>query len=388
MEQPKKKKRVELTVSDTMALDAIAFVAHPAIEENFLAFSQSNIVYVKFDADRQIVTGPALIPNLDIDRVDPNTGEQYQVFFSEETVAKVALQYLRAHKQDQVNLEHALPASGITLFESWLIVDPKNDKAAALGYDLPKGTWMCSFKVTDPQFWQDQIKTGKVKGFSIEGSFVETATKLTFKKGMKRKLSIYKKIKEAIFGSENFGEETLADGTMIMTPDGDFVVGAVVNVVQPDGSEMPLPDGTYGPLSDGTIITVAAGSVTEVVPAAAPEGDTDAMAEATPAEDAPAAEDAAPDESKDLQKQIDALMEEIDAMKKAMNMSAEELNAAKEQVTALTAEKTVLETKVTELSEQPATTTVKKTAMAKAIENERNTYDSRLESLRKLRAQK
>jgi hypothetical protein len=396
MEQPKKKRRVELTVADNMPIEAIALVAHPAIGENFLTFSNHKKVYAKLSAvgDKVTIVGPILIPNLDINRIDPNTGEQYTVFFSEETVEKIARNYLKAHRQDAVNVEHTLNMeSNICLSETWTVFDPTNDKASALGYDMPKSTWLGLMESTNPQL-ADDVRSGKVKGFSIQGSFIEktvelseeTTTKQNMKRTMKRKLSMYKKIKEAL-GLEKFADDTLADGTMITSPDGDFVVGSIVNVVQADGTEMPLPDGTYT-LSDGTMITVAAGSITEVAEGAPVEGETGEMAEAAPAEDAPAAEDAAPGESKDLQEQIDALVKEIEAMKKAMNMKEAELSTATDQITSLSKEKTELEAKVVELSALPGTSTVKKTAMAQAIANEKNSHDSRLDALRKLRAQK
>ena len=39
--------------------------------------------------------------------------------------------------------------------------------------DLPVGTWMVSMKVNNEEVWNDYVKTGKVKGFSIEGYFTD-----------------------------------------------------------------------------------------------------------------------------------------------------------------------------------------------------------------------
>ena len=36
--------------------------------------------------------------------------------------------------------------------------------------DVPLGTWMGSVKVDNDEIWNDYVKTGKVKGFSIEGA--------------------------------------------------------------------------------------------------------------------------------------------------------------------------------------------------------------------------
>jgi DNA-binding transcriptional regulator YhcF (GntR family) len=39
--------------------------------------------------------------------------------------------------------------------------------------ELPEGTWMVSMKVNNEDVWENYVKTGRVKGFSIEGYFVD-----------------------------------------------------------------------------------------------------------------------------------------------------------------------------------------------------------------------
>jgi hypothetical protein len=39
--------------------------------------------------------------------------------------------------------------------------------------DLPSGTWVGSVKVNNDKIWNEFVKTGKVKGFSIEGYFAD-----------------------------------------------------------------------------------------------------------------------------------------------------------------------------------------------------------------------
>jgi len=39
--------------------------------------------------------------------------------------------------------------------------------------NLPEGTWMISMKVNNDEVWNDYVKTGRVKGFSIEGYFAD-----------------------------------------------------------------------------------------------------------------------------------------------------------------------------------------------------------------------
>jgi hypothetical protein len=72
-------------------------------------------------------------------------------------------------------LEHDKPLEGLVAVESWLVEDPKKDKSAAYGMEMPKGTWMLSMKVLNDEVWNSFVKTGKVKGFSIEGYFADKA---------------------------------------------------------------------------------------------------------------------------------------------------------------------------------------------------------------------
>ena len=65
---------------------------------------------------------------------------------------------------------------------------------------MPVGTWMASVKVEDEGIWNDYVKTGKVKGFSLEGYF---ADKLEEKKQLSKKESIVEQIKSLINEYEN-----------------------------------------------------------------------------------------------------------------------------------------------------------------------------------------
>ena len=79
----------------------------------------------------------------------------------------------------------------MTVVESWLIEDKVHDKSVKYGFSLPKGTWMISMKVDNDQVWND-VKEGKVKGFSIEGFF---ADKLEMSMEQKEKIEIIEQLK-------------------------------------------------------------------------------------------------------------------------------------------------------------------------------------------------
>ena len=122
--------------------------------------------------DQQIVVGPLMVPDKLILRVDEE-GNPYHVFFSRETIKQIAYKMMREKLLDRMNLEHnaANTVNGY-LLETWLIEDPEHDKSTNYGFKLPKGTWMGMYKVLDPEVWK-MVKEGIVKGFSIEGYFID-----------------------------------------------------------------------------------------------------------------------------------------------------------------------------------------------------------------------
>jgi hypothetical protein len=76
-------------------------------------------------------------------------------------------------KQNNSTLEHQYQINGLSLVESWIVEDKVHDKSVKYGMDLPLGTWVGAVKVNNDEIWNEFVKTGKVKGFSIEGYFAD-----------------------------------------------------------------------------------------------------------------------------------------------------------------------------------------------------------------------
>jgi hypothetical protein len=132
--------------------------------------------------DQRIVVGPAMIPDMVIPRVDEKTKERYAVKFSASTIAKIAEKFMRELRNGQTNVEHdGANEANSYVKETW-IVETEDDKAnTKYGLDVPIGTWMVAMRVQDKAVW-DQIKTGKLNGFSIEGNFMEKEDYEQYKK--------------------------------------------------------------------------------------------------------------------------------------------------------------------------------------------------------------
>ena len=168
---------IELIIDEEQmfsGIEAISIVDKPAIQENFIALSkQDKVQLADVDTDKRILMGAALIPNKNIYRQDSEEEEGYYIYFSEETVKKASELFLIEGNQNKSTLEHQAELSGLSVVESWIVEDEVHDKSRKYGLEMPVGTWMVSMKVNNEDVWKDYVKTGAVKGFSIEGYFSE-----------------------------------------------------------------------------------------------------------------------------------------------------------------------------------------------------------------------
>ena len=164
---------VELILGDDelTGIEAISVVENPAIEEDFIALKNQEIKLAEVDKEKRILMGALLVPNKPIYRKKGD--EEYYIYFSRDTVAKASQLYLMNGNQSKATLEHQHTINGLTLVESWLVEDEVHDKSRKYGLSVPVGTWMGAVKVNNDEIWNKFVKTGKVKGFSIEGYFAD-----------------------------------------------------------------------------------------------------------------------------------------------------------------------------------------------------------------------
>jgi hypothetical protein len=166
-------KIVELILegNEAIGVEAISVVENPAIESDFIALNNQEIKLAEVDKEKRILMGALLIPNKPIYRRDGE--EEYYVYFSKDTIVKASQMYLQNGNQSESTLEHEQKLNGLTLVESWIVEDKDKDKSALYELNVPVGTWMGTVKVDNEEIWNDYVKTGKVKGFSIEGYFAD-----------------------------------------------------------------------------------------------------------------------------------------------------------------------------------------------------------------------
>lgn len=192
-------KIIELIIDENEQLsgvDAVSIVEFPAIESNFVSLNKQ-LALAKVDDEKRILMGAALIPNKHIYR--RNGEDEYYIFFSDETVRKASELFLMNSNQNNATLEHEKELKDLSIVESWIVEDSEMDKSKKYGLDAPVGSWVVSMKVNNDTIWNDFVKTGKVKGFSIEGYF---ADKLEMSLQNEKELELINKIKDIILNNE------------------------------------------------------------------------------------------------------------------------------------------------------------------------------------------
>jgi hypothetical protein len=144
---------IELIIDDKedmQGVEAISVVESPAIESDFVALKSEEIKLAEISKEKRILM---------------------------DTVVKASQLFLKNGNQGNSTLEHSKVIEGLTVVESWIVEDLTKDKSALYNLNVPLGTWMASIKVDNDEIWNDYVKTGKVKGFSLEGHFADQLEK-------------------------------------------------------------------------------------------------------------------------------------------------------------------------------------------------------------------
>lgn len=319
--------KIDESLKSNLGVDFISLVDYPAIETNWIALSKADKkipAKLYFNADLKLLYGPALIPDMPIYRYDEEMGEYY-VVFSKEEIAKIARKFQRQLKSLNLNYMHQ-PNSQIDAVVQELWLTGKTDKSKDLGFDLPEGSWFIGSYIESEDFWTKEVKSGNVRGYSIEG-FLDLELKkinmskqkfevarmadgagdvyidgpiavdsmvfsnypsITLVNGVKQvtqypvwqdtilledgsiltlkdaKIIKIEK-KQGMKKSKFTMQGKTTDGMELKTSGDAFAVGGDAVVVAADGTESPA-DGEYT-LENGDIVKCAAGKITEVVQA-------------------------------------------------------------------------------------------------------------------------
>jgi len=123
--------------------------------------------------EQRKLVGPLMIPNKLIKRVDEETNEEYFVYFTEDTIRKLAEKFMKDGNIHFSNIEHDGDlVDGVSLIETWIVEDMDKDKSNLYNQQHSVGTWMGMYKIDNEEIWE-KIKAKEIKGFSVEGMFLE-----------------------------------------------------------------------------------------------------------------------------------------------------------------------------------------------------------------------
>jgi hypothetical protein len=237
----------------------ISLVEDPAIQSNFIALSkQQKIKLSTIDNEKRILLGAVLVPDLPIYR--NQNGMEFNIVFSADTIRKSMENFFKQSYQQNSSLEHDQEIDGVTFVESWIKEDDVHDKSVAYGINEPNGTWFATMKVDNDEIWNNYVKTGQVKGFSIDGMFDLEKINLNNAMNLESITNAIKEGFEAILSNKQeevvveLAQIKLIDGVTILEAE-SFEAGMPVFVVAENGDKVPAPIGEHE-LEDGKILVI------------------------------------------------------------------------------------------------------------------------------------
>lgn len=264
----------ELFLNDELkdGINAISVVGEPAMESQFIALKKQKQVFAKVDEKKKILMGIIMKPNKKIYRYDEKTKEEYEVFFSEQTVRRASELYFKNNKQANFNVEHnSEDLLEAYLVESWIVEDTEKDKSAVYNLGAEVGDWVGTMKFDSDEQYNKALESGT--GFSLEGVFSEKVILNKVNKMDLKQLedSIVDRLKGLFSKTVKLGTANLKEGGVTLEFEGDMpMAGGTISLVTPDGN-IPAPVGEHE-LEDGTIIIIVEqGMISEVVPVQAEE---------------------------------------------------------------------------------------------------------------------
>lgn len=169
-------------------VDRISIVDEPAIERNFLAFNKVE----KVEKTREIfeaegkdyfeVLGVAMVADTLIPRYDKASKTEYDVYFSKDTIRSISQNFFYKGYQHSINLQHSDITVNACAYQSY-IVNTELDMNTPKGIEpVPNGSWIVGLKLSvdndvDARIWKAIKEENIIKGFSIEGYFLNQLTK-------------------------------------------------------------------------------------------------------------------------------------------------------------------------------------------------------------------
>ena len=154
----------------------IAVVDQPAIESDWQTFKEdveTRYTFKEFDKSEKLLMGYFMIADLEIPRFDRSRGE-YKVVFPKESIDKIVRNFSKNGLNKNMNEMHQTGEllDGVYVLHQWQIDSSKGIKAPQGFKTEADGSWFAVVRCENEEIYQKALK-GELKGFSIEGRFIE-----------------------------------------------------------------------------------------------------------------------------------------------------------------------------------------------------------------------
>ena len=309
----------------TQGVFAMGLVGEPAIEEDWIKLGKKNPANVfklkTLDEEKRIITGLALVPEIDIYRED-SKGQGYNLRFDAETIVELSHGLIRNQNQSNTTIDHDFKIDGVHLCESWIVVDAVHDKTVALGLKPTLGAWATSYKVDNDEVWNDYIKTGIIKGFSIEAKEGELSKQLNTNKMSKPTKWERAKTLLAEFANDGvtLAEFLTEDGALVLVADSLEEKQPIFVKGEEDAEDVPAPDGEY--IMEGMITVITKDGLIDSVEQGEPAESDEELAAKAKAEELAATELAAAKKGAD---KLDSILTLLEKQKEIVHLSKEDV---------------------------------------------------------------
>lgn len=171
--------KISENTQDEFQVYAVAGVDKPATGVDFFAFNEqeSTMNFAEINMEEGIVIGAAMIPNKLIYRKNDD-GKEFNVFYTKETIQQIAVKFFEKDFQKNFNLMHdpTQQKDGVVFFQSFIKDSSKGIEG--MKDNNPDGTWYLGAKINNDEVW-NKIKSGEIKGWSVEGYFKMQPQELT-----------------------------------------------------------------------------------------------------------------------------------------------------------------------------------------------------------------
>ena len=157
----------------------IALVDEPAIESDYMVFTkeeqenEARYKFQEFDKSRKLLVGYSMIADLEIPRFDKTRGA-YKVKFPKESIDKIVRNFSKNGLNKNLNEMHQSGErlDGVYVLWHWQVDEELGLKAPEGLPTEAEGSWITVVKCDNEEIYNKALK-GEIKGFSIEGRFIE-----------------------------------------------------------------------------------------------------------------------------------------------------------------------------------------------------------------------